>query len=448
MMHAPQQTVYPTGEKAKLRFDAHHCEFPFDFYLVADFECFLEPQQSVVSTHVPSGFCVYRVSTHEEFRFTPFTYSGVDVMEKFFDRVFAEARAISDILSRDVPMSPLTDVEQVKFERATTCRNCKADFSPQNPKTRHHSHVTGCYLFPACCSCNLALKPRKRRAGGDNVDDDYLVPIVFHSLSAYDGHFVLQFFRKEYMEYTTKSGKTAYADVGVIPLNGERNLLLSIGNVVFVDSCQFLAESLDNLVKAMRNSRLDDFVHTTRHFGRNDLFFKKGSYPYEYMTDARKFEETALPPKSAFYSRLNDEHISDEEIWSLQSMNTLRDWYDFYLTLDVLTMLSAHGLDCLHFPSLPSMTLQLALKVTDVELELITDPNIYLMIESGIRGGLSYVLQRHAKANFPAMPDYRPDLPIANLLYLDCNSLYSTCQTYPLPVGGFRFFDRTRAARF
>jgi len=84
-------------------------------------------------------------------------------------------------------------------------------------------------------------------------------------------------------------------------------------------------------------------------------------------------------------------------MWSLQSMNTLRDWHDFYLTLDVLlltdvfenfrrTMLSAHGLDCLHFPSLPSMTLQLALKVTDVELELITDPNIYLMIESGIRG--------------------------------------------------------------
>jgi len=100
-------------------------------------------------------------------------------------------------------------------------------------------------------------------------------------------------FRKEYTEYTTKSGKKV---LGVIPLNGERNLLLSIGNVVFVDSMQFLAASLDNLFKEMRNSGLDDFVHTTRHFGRNELFFKKGSYPYEYMTDASKFEETALPP--------------------------------------------------------------------------------------------------------------------------------------------------------
>ena len=222
-------------------------------------------------------------------------------------------------------MSALTDAEQVEFERATCCRNCMADFTNQNPKTRDHSHVTGSYLFQACCNCNLALKPRKRRAGrGDNDDDDdYLVPI----------------------EYTTKSGKTAYADVGKIPMNGERNLLLSIGNIGFVDSMQFLAASLDNLVKEMRNSGLDDFTHMTRHFGRTlKLFFKKGSYPYEYMTNITKFNEITPPPKSAFYSRLCNEHTSYKEyeraqqIWSLQSMNMLHAWHDFYLTLDVLLL--------------------------------------------------------------------------------------------------------------
>jgi len=79
-------------------------------------------------------------------------------------------------------------------------------------------------------------------------------------------------------------------------------------------------------------------------------------------------------------------------------------------------MYRANNLDCLHFPSLPNLTLQLALKVTGVELELITDPSIYVMIEVGIRGGLSYVSQRHAKANFTAMPDYDPDLPTSHLL--------------------------------
>ena len=77
------------------------------------------------------------------------------------------------------------------------------------------------------------------------------------------------------------------------------------------------------------------------------------------------------------------------------------------------TIIDVHGLDCLHFLSLHSMTLQLSLKVTDVELELITDPDIYLMIESAIRGRLSYVVQRYTLANFPAMSDYRSDLPAA-----------------------------------
>ena len=252
----------------------------------------------------------------------------------------------------------------------------------------------------------------------------------------------------------------------MIPLNGERNLLLKIGNIVFVDSCQFLAASLDELVKSMRKSGLqDEFVHTTRHFGRNELFLKKGIYPYEHMTDASKFDETELPPKSSFYNRLRGEHVSDKKyerakkIWTHFEMKTLGEYHRFYLVLDVLlladvfekfrrTMLDSHGLDCLHFPSLPSMTLQLALKVTDVQLELISDPNIYLMIESGIRGGLSYVAQRHAAANFPEMPDYRPDLPTSHILYLDCNSLYSRCQTYPLPVGGFRFLTDKELAEF
>ena len=62
-------------------------------------------------------------------------------------------------------------------------------------------------------------------------------------------------------------------------MKGERNLLLRIGSVVFVDSFQFLAASLDNLVKSMRKSGLEDFVHTTKHFGCDELFYQKGVFP-------------------------------------------------------------------------------------------------------------------------------------------------------------------------
>jgi len=220
------------------------------------------------------------------------------------------------------------------------------------------------------------MQSNSTRVVGCNDDDDdgddewtYLVPIVFHNLSSYDGHFVLQFFRKEYTEYTTRMGTKAYADVGVILLNGERNMLLKIGNIVFVDSCKFLATFLDNCVKALRKSGVDKFGNTIRHFGGDDdTYFEKGCYPYEYMTD-----ETELPPKSAFYNRLVGKDLNDEQykrakqLWTKRGMTTLRDWHHFNLLLDVLlladvfeafrhTMIEAHGLDCLHFPSLPSMT--------------------------------------------------------------------------------------------
>ena len=55
------------------------------------------------------------------------------------------------------------------------------------------------------------------------------------------------------------TGRKAYADVGIIPLTGEHNMMLQIGNIVFVDSCQFLATTLDNLVKALRKSGVDKF---------------------------------------------------------------------------------------------------------------------------------------------------------------------------------------------
>jgi len=74
------------------------------------------------------------------------------------------------------------------------------------------------------------------------------------------------------------------------------------------------------------------------------------------------------------------------------------------------------------------MTLQMALKITDVELDSITHSDMYLMFESGIRGGLSYVSQRHARANYPTLPDYRLDEPTSYLAYWDCNALYATCQ--------------------
>ena len=71
--------------------------------------------------------------------------------------------------------------------------------------------------------------------------------------------------------------------------------------------------SLDSLVD---NLPKDAFNNVKRHYAEEDklsLLVRKGLFPYEYMDSPKKLKEIELPPKEAFYSRLNDEGISDED---------------------------------------------------------------------------------------------------------------------------------------
>ena len=196
-----------------------------------------------------------------------------------------------------------------------------------------------------------------------------------------------------------------------------------IKNVVFADSFQFLIASLDTLVATLRKSGEENVVETRKYMGDDDIVFEKGHFPYTYFDCLDKLDVTALPPKSAFYNDLTDSEISDrdyrhaQDVWTRREMTTSNEYHDFYVRTDVLlfadcleafrqAMLRAHDLDCLHFPSLPSLSFQMALKMIQVELDLITDPDMFLMIESGIRGGRSYLNRRFAEANHPTLPNY------------------------------------------
>ena len=81
-----------------------------------------------------------------------------------------------------------------------------------------------------------------------------------------------------------------------------------------------------------------------------------------------------------------------------------------------------------------------ALKIRKVQLELLSDPDILLMIESGIRGGIATISHRHAKANNEYMgADFDPDKGSTFISYLDVNGLYSWAMSKPLPTSGFEW---------
>ena len=97
------------------------------------------------------------------------------------------------------------------------------------------------------------------------------------------------------------------------------------------------------------------------------------------------------------------------------------------------------NLEPLAYFSTPGFAFDAALKFTDVKLELLEDPNMYTLIERGIRGGISQINLREASANNEFMENYDVNMPLVYLIYLDCTNLYGTAMTEKLPTGGFKW---------
>ena len=134
------------------------------------------------------------------------------------------------------------------------------------------------------------------------------------------------------------------------------------------------------------------------------------------MGSFKKFSEIKLPNKCKFFSSLKNKCISEKEylkadsIWNVFKMNTMGACHDLYLKADVLlladasekfinTCLDYYGLDSCHYFGSPGLRWDAMLKITRIELDLISDIDMHLLIEEGMRGGIFYIAKRHSKAN-------------------------------------------------
>ena len=108
--------------------------------------------------------------------------------------------------------------------------------------------------------------------------------------------------------------------------------------------------------------------------------------------------------------------------------------------------LKEYELDPAHFVSLPGLARQACLKKTNIELELLTDYDMLLMVEKGIRGGICHSIQRYAKANNKYMKNYNNNEESSYIQYLDANNLYGWAMSKKLPVNGFKWIDNNETA--
>ena len=190
---------------------------------------------------------------------------------------------------------------------------------------------------------------------------------------------------------------------------------------------------------------------------------RKGVYPYEYMDNWGRFNETSLPSKESFYSNLNKEDIDDidnrhgNNVFNKFKLNNLGDYHDLYVQSDTLLLadvfenfrdmcLKEYELDPAHFLSLPGLAWQACLKKTNIELELLTDYDMLLMVEEGIRGGICHSIHQYAKANNKYMKNYNNKEELSYIQYLDANNLYGWAMSKKLPVNGFKWIDNNETA--
>lgn len=125
-------------------------------------------------------------------------------------------------------------------------------------------------------------------------------------------------------------------------------------------------------------------------------------------------------------------------------------YHDLYMKIDVLlladvlghfrdTALEYYKLDPAHYYTLPGLGWDVMLKMGDVELELLSDTDMHLIIEQGLRGGISMISTKYVKANNPYLNHFKPSEPTTYIIYWDANNLYGHALSQPLPERNFQW---------
>lgn len=416
------------------------------FIIYADFECLLVPivgcqnnytksSTSKITKHTPCGFAYKVVGPTLETSKKIVVYRGADAADKFVEYMIKEQEEIEQKFQQHKYLK-MTPGDKKSYRKATECHICQGKLSHDSIKVRDHCHITGKFRGAAHKECNINYRLTGR------------IPVVFHNLSGYHSHLIIQAIGK-----VNKKLKC-------IPNNMEKYMSFSMGCMDFIDSHLFMPSSLENLVENLAKDSPSKFRHMTMHFTEKKmhLFLRKQVYPYEYFDSTSKFTESQLPPIEAFYNSLSNEGISEldydhaQQVWQQFNMQSLGDYHDLYVAADALALadvfenfrdicLNYYELDAAHFPTLPGLAWQAALKMTRVKLELLTDIDMHLFVEKGLRGGTSMISQRHAKANNKDVPNYDKNKPNNFVMYLDANNLYGWAMSQALPVEGFRWLD-------
>lgn len=498
-LHKPGKAILPKPYDNILKFKNWNHSLRVPFVIYADFESMLRkvstsqpnPEDSytkVTQKHEARGSVYYIKYCNKDYK-PPVVHLGENAGKVFYDNLKNEAINIAKVYNQVVPMIPLEKNEMYRYTAPQSCHICDKSFNEHPPilerrksvlektikyfkyledfekvekyskdlqilmdgcannmrRVMDHNHLTGEFRGPAHSICNL------------NYSNPNFIPVFFHNLAGYDAHL----FIKELNQDDGKIDSIANTEENYISFTKYISYKSATGEnksikLRFIDSFKFLSASLDNL---SQNLQKEQFRELSKFFPNHllDLVTKKLAYPYEYMDSEEKYLETELPPIEKFYSTLNKEGVDEKEyqnakdIWEKFKVKNLQEFTELYNKVDVLLLadimenfrdisLKTYKLDPAWYFTTPGFAWDAMLKLTKVELELLTDIKKFLMVEQGIRGGITQCSNRYAKANNKYMGDkYNPKNDSIYLGYFDANNEYGWSMMKYLPYGDFKW---------
>lgn len=388
-----------------ISFKSHHKKLKTPFIIYADIETLLKnptkrftknenSKTEAYQEHEPYSIGYYFKSAYETVK--PSYYRserGANCIKWFILELKRIAEEVACILDDIKPMR-MTAEENLQFLQSTRCHICNKKFSEEDSKVRDHSHITGEYRGSAHSKCNLRYQESR------------MVPVVFHNLSRYDAHFLMEMLANDdiipgHLKVIASNSECYISFVKNVD-DPAREFKTRI-RFKFIDSFRFMSSSLDYLSSLLPSQEKYILHEEWKDKITQDqvkMLQRKGILCYDYIDCWERLNETQLPSKECFYSKLSDEGITDTEYahalktWDTFGITTLGEYSDLYLKTDVLlladvferfrdTCIDVYKLDAAHYYTSPALSFDAMLLYTSVKIELLTDVDQLMFVERG-----------------------------------------------------------------
>ena len=407
--------------------------------------------------HIPFSFCLIFLD-EEQNLLKEYTYVGYDCVKRFWDCLFDFKFVFKKYMGNYEPLNwGKVSEEEKKYatSKNASCYLCEKVFLPGEVRHRDHTHFgvnRGRYNGLLCLTCNTRF---------NTVNHWRKVVLCCLNAANFDHKLIC---------YELDYAKTLFPNIEILCKSTEKITAIFCDMFRFIDVISFLPSSLEKLVNILLESKpkLDILAQSGLYYNETQrrLLTKKQCLCYEYIKSLSQLRtETRLPKKSDFFSKLNNTGLTDDEyshslkVFKEFGCKNLLDYVILYQRVDTYLLSEvfenyrklarvSFDLDPLNYVTSPSYSFDCMLYKTKARIERVQDPQIFLEIESNIRGGLSLCSERYVEATpnltkkqFARLSKSQQSKQF-KLLYFDVVNLYGYCMTFPLPVSSYRYLSR------